>query len=670
LLGLLLLPGTARTQEPVGERLQEGSAAIQAARFRIHREPPAGFRVLLPPRFEEGAVYGVRTTPLLAGRQWEHEVRERVQQRRSLQVRSRLLLTLGLEAQPVERRRRRERLADIPRPEDLVEEERLPPPEQRGFRAVSQYADLGLDLSARLEIRFDELRNARCAAGDFNDPASGCRGGFPAPSFNEEFRVRAGGIVGDRVHINVDFDSEREFSANNNINVYYQGLEDEILRRVEIGNVTFRAPASRFITAAVPTNSFGVQAEAQLGAFEFSGIVAQQKGSSIRTREFTIGESTTPPVQVEGRDLDFEQARFFFVVRPQAFPGYPAVDILNIARDTLPAALQIAQVRVYRLRAQGGQVVGNANLGGIDAVATRDDSPQRVGPFTWELLVEGQDYYLDPSATWFALGSRLGSDDFLAVSYITVAGDTVGTFPSVNGTGDALQLIHEPRTGPNLPTYFHEMRNVYRVAGQGVDRLTLALALRVGTSETPLDQQGTYLARLGLALSTDLSTLDESNRVFPRERDPSNGVPLRDLYVVFPHLEPFADSARLEVGERNDSLYRTPSYLLRTQGPAPRFSFQFSYEATGAGSRSSLNLGTIQVRAGSERLYLGDRLLVRGRDYEIDYGLGEVSFLNPDALFSGTARLRAQFEENQLFDEAPTRARPWASSRRLGSLAD
>jgi len=655
LLGLVVLPGTARAQEPAGERPQEGSPAIQAARFRIYREPPTGFRVLLPPRFEEGGLYGVRTTPLLAGRHWEDDVRERLVQRRSLQLRARLLLTLGLEAQPVERRRRRrERLAGIPRPEELVEEELLPRPEQEGFRrAVAQYADLGIDLSARLELRFDELRNARCSAGDLNDPTLGCQGGFPTPSFNQEFRVRAGGVVGDRVYVNVDFDSEREFSANNNINVYYQGLEDEILRRVEIGNVTFRAPPSRFITAAVPTNSFGVQAEAQLGAFEFSGIVAQQKGSAIRTREFTIGESTTLPVELESRDLDFEQARFFFVVSPQGFQTYPRVDILNIARDTLPAALQIAQVRVYRLRAQGGQVVGNANLGGIDAVATRDDSPQRVGPFTWELLVEGQDYYLDPSATWFALGSRLGSDDFLAVSYITVAGDTVGTFPSVNGVGDTLRLIHEPRTSPDVPTYYHEMRNVYRIAGQDVDRLTLQLALRVGTSETPLDQQGTYLARLGLALSTDPSTLDEFNRVFPRERDPSNGAPVRDLYVVFPHLQPFADSARLQVGERNDSLYRTPAYLLRTQGPAPRFNLQFAYEATGAGSRSSLNLGAIQVRAGSERLYLGDRLLVRGRDYEIDYGLGQVTFLNPDALFTGVARIRAQFEENQLFDEAP-----------------
>jgi hypothetical protein len=222
--------------------------------------------------------------------------------------------------------------------------------------------------------------------------------------------------VSDRVYVNVDFDSEREFSANNNINVFYQGLEDEILRRVEVGNVTFRTASSRFITAAIPTNSFGVQADAQLGAFEFSGIFAQQKGSAIRTREFTIGQAATLPIDLFLRDLDFELARFFFVVDPRQFPGYPRVDVLNLGRDTLPTDLQIAEARIYRLRAQSGQVVTNPNLGGIEAVAVRFDSPQRVGPFDWELLVEGQDYYIDPSSTWFALGARLGSDDFLAVS--------------------------------------------------------------------------------------------------------------------------------------------------------------------------------------------------------------------------------------------------------------
>jgi hypothetical protein len=651
----LALVGRAAAQDTVPVVADTVTAAAQdtAAVPRVRLRFPGARRLAFraPRALDPGGILGERRAPGLVAAQWETETRTLLARNQAARRQERLLSSLGLRIGPQVARRRR--TARIPRPEEFLE----PPEEEteaaRTFRAVAAYADLGLDLRARIEVKLDRLRNARCTAAEINDPTLGCQGGFPTPSFDEEFRVRAGGIVSDRVHVNVDFDSEREFSANNNINVFYQGLEDEILRRVEVGNVTFRAPNSRFITAAVPGNSFGVQAEAQVGPLEFRTILAQQKGSAIRARDFTVGDATTQPVDIEARDLDFEQSRFFFVVDPRTFPSYPQVDVLNIQPETLPSDLQIANVRIYRLRAQSGQLGNNVNLGGIDAIAVRRDSPQRVGPFSWELLVEGQDYYLDPSAAWFALASRLGTDDFLAVSYVTLAGDTVGTFPSINGVQDTLELIHEPRRGPEVPTFFYEMRNAYRLAGQNIDRATLTLILRLGTSETPLDAQGTYLSRLGLALATDASKLDDFNRVFPRERDPGGGLPIRELFVMFPHLQPLADSVRLLQGERNDSLYRTPAYLLRTQGPASRFTLELHYEATGAGDRSNLSLGTIQVRAGSERLFIGDRLLVRGRDYDIDYALGQVTFLSPDALFTGVTRVRAQFEENQLFDEAP-----------------
>ena len=113
----------------------------------------------------------------------------------------------------------------------------------------------------RLEIRSDRLRNERCSPALLLDPNSGCRGGFKAPRLDNQVDLRSTGIIGSRVHLNVDFDTERDFSGNNNIQVYYEGLEDEIIRRIEVGTVTFQPPQSRFITAAIPTNNFGVNAK-------------------------------------------------------------------------------------------------------------------------------------------------------------------------------------------------------------------------------------------------------------------------------------------------------------------------------------------------------------------------------------------------------------------------
>ncbi len=536
------------------------------------------------------------------------------------------------------------------------------------FPAPQDSAGLGIQFRGRFELKLDRLRNERCTAGDFGNLLSGCQQGFPTPFVDQQFSLKTGGVVGQRIHLDLDYDSEREFNANNDIRVWYEGQEGEAVQRVEVGNVTLDAPASRFITAAIPANSFGVQARAQFGGFEVRSILAQQRGSALRTRVYTVGERVTQPVDFELRDLDFEPGRFFFVIDPRTIPGYPSLDVLNLTATALSPVERPVSVRLYRLRALGGGVGANPNLGGINAVALRSDSPQRVGPLPWELLLEGRDYYLDPSGLWFALASRVSTEDFLAVSYVTASGDTVGTFPALGGGADTLELIYEPRRGPEVPTFSYEMRNVYRLGGSGIARSSVRLSILLNQSERPLREGDTYLAALGLALSTDPATLDEYNRVFPRERDPNGGAPVRDLFVVLPNLVPFADSTRLTPAEVNDSLYRTPTYLLQSQGPAPRFRLRVHYEATGTGDRSGLNLGAIQIREGSERLYLGDRQLVRGRDYEIFYDVGQVSFLNPGGLFTAPeVQVRAQFEENQLFDVAPKGIVGLSSTYRLGS---
>src|SRR2546422_3010818 len=167
------------------------------------------------------------------------------------------------------------------------------PVQAAGLRGIlGTYADIGMELRVRFELKADRFRNLKCTAFEQQQALSGCQARFPTISPVPQYAVRTAGIVGKRLHVNVDFDSQREFDANNNLQVWYEGLEDEILRRGEAGNVTFQAPPSRFISAAIPANNFGVQAIAQLGALEFRGIYAQQKGNVVRDRVYSVGETT------------------------------------------------------------------------------------------------------------------------------------------------------------------------------------------------------------------------------------------------------------------------------------------------------------------------------------------------------------------------------------------
>ncbi|MDH5805063.1 MAG: hypothetical protein OEZ54_07750, partial [Gemmatimonadota bacterium] len=105
-------------------------------------------------------------------------------------------------------------------------------------------ADLNVELAARLESQLDRLRNLNCTIEDLSNPSSGCQGGFPTPSVMQEFQLRAGGVIAERLNVDVDFDSKREFSSSNTIKVWYQGREDEILQRLEVGNLDFQLPES------------------------------------------------------------------------------------------------------------------------------------------------------------------------------------------------------------------------------------------------------------------------------------------------------------------------------------------------------------------------------------------------------------------------------------------
>jgi hypothetical protein len=459
----------------------------------------------------------------------------------------------------------------------------------------------------------------------------------------------------------VDFDTQRDYSSNNNIQIYYEGLSDEIIRRIDVGTVAFQPPPSRFITAGVPANNFGVNAKFQIGPLEFQTLAATQKGSIVGERTYTVGQTTSQAQDRQARDLDFESGRFFWIVDPDSLPGFPALDILALNPEALSPRYRPSQVHVYRYRAANSKSGVNPNLGGITALARRSDSPQQFGPVPWELLIQGTDYYLDPSGLWLVLASKLDQNDYLAVSYRTVAETQVGTFPVKDqGSGgvvkDTLELIVQPQQGPDLPTFRYEMRQVYRVAGADLDPSSLTVGLTLNRSERPLTgNAGTYLQLLGLATPSDPTLFDRDNRLFPRTRDPSAAQVIRDNYVVFPTLQPFADKTRLSVQETSDSLYSTPLFLLLSQGPPAKFALSLHYDATGGGDRSTLNLNALQLRDGSEQLFIGGRKLVRGVDYSISYDLGQVIFLNPDALFGqGSTQVTARFEEQGLFAVAPT----------------
>ena len=188
------------------------------------------------------------------------------------------------------------------------------------------------------------------------------------------------------------------------------------------------------------------------------------------------------------------------------------------------------------------------------------------------------------------------------------------------------------------------MRQVYRVAGADLD-LDLAAGrhhaqpLASGRSRArrrPISSSSASRCRATRPCSTG------TNRLFPRAQDPEAAAGGERLVHRLPppqavrRPEPASRPA-----ETSDSLYRTPLYLLlsaRAHRPSSRCG---SGTMPRGGRRPfDFNLNALQIRDGSEQLFVGGRKLVRGVDYSISYDVGQVTFLNPDELFGqGTGQV-------------------------------
>lgn len=538
--------------------------------------------------------------------------------------------------------------------------------------------DMGLQFRARFEGRLDRQQNERCTPGEYYLITSQCQPGY-LPTFDLQLYTRANGTLADRIHVNVDYDSQREFDASNNISLYYTGKSHEMLDTLQFGNVSLQLPPSQFITSGIPQGNYGIQAIGQIGPARFRTIMAQQKGHVPKLYEVMVGDRTLKRDSREIEEHQIEARRFFFTVDPIVFgAAYPNIDILDgqqmrALAEALPDDLRPRKLSVYRLLI-GGQPP-NPNGPRFEIIGDTTSGRGQV----YELLRENQDYYTDPSLLWIAVQRPLNlQNERLVLAYTLRINGRDTVIAAVGGTPDVAydpartQLAHllwDPGVRPADAAFRREIRSVYRVAGEDLRRTSVTLRIVTGTGagqEKPLaGLDETYLQMLGLSQIGNAASFDAENRIWPRPGDPNvalggaaNAKIIRDYFLVLPSVRPFAANGLVTAGNpTNDTVYATPSEDLNSpQRPPSKYRLLMGYDIEGGGSVGTITIGVVQLRRLSEEVLVDGVRLVRGAggDYTIDYDIGMITFSRPDTLFARPRRVSVRYEENPLFAAAPT----------------
>ncbi len=569
------------------------------------------------------------------------------------------------------------------RPAAARDRQEVPQDQERPSIFRSEFAALDFQLQGRGEFGGDWNRFSPCETGlqVSCDP-----GLFPQLTPDVQFGVRVGGTVADRIHVDVDYDETREFSATNNVNIYYQGEVGELVQRVEVGDVTLSFPESRFLTQGIPAGNFGFRALTDLGPLDVQAVWAQQNGD-ISSREFQLSGVGGRQAFVQEDtlildDADYVQGQFFFLVDPREIEDFPHVDVLSLEPGSASPGVSPGGEPVQLYRFENDPVTRQQVEGYIqaEAVAERDGATTTESGW-FRYLQPGVDYFLHPSGLWLALRRPLRREEMLAVTFITAVGDTVGDYNperihNANGRPN-LRLLKAsgPKHQPGSPTWEMEMHQVYRISGSDdVDASSVALSLSLGElsagrtfKRRPGGEEITLLKLLGLDEESPVDQVDPTFIYRPAQEFFQEQPPVSGTFVVFPTLRPFAEppplpSLSLSASETRDILgadvnpviYDAVDPVERENGGLFRLTIPFRIRSEGV--ISTFSLGALGIRDGSERIHFGDRLLRAGEDYVIDYDIGQVTILSPETLFATDpqGRIHATWEQKALFQIAPT----------------
>ncbi len=497
--------------------------------------------------------------------------------------------------------------------------------------------------------------------------------------------VEAAGSVADRVFVDIDYDQTREFGGANRFRIYYQGQDHELLQRLEVGDVTFALPETRFLTRGIPAGNFGVVARGRVGAVDLQTVFAQQQGAR-ETREFRLGSVGGEIGVVQDdtlvvEDADYARRQFFFLVDPHEMAGAPHLDVLALQPGAAPAHLSPGPEPIQLYRMERDPVLRQQVEGYIRADAEAMGEEGIVRESGWfRYLRPGQDYYQHPSGLWVALRTPLQPDEALAVSYIASSGDSIGEYNPEAGANrgevPVLRLVGatRPQHQPGRPTWDREMKQVYRISGSDeVDlnavRLTISLGEESGGrtfKQAPGGRRIPLLRLFGLDQDAPSDRVDR-RALFQPAGELIEDRSLPGTYLVFPTLRPFMEpppvrsegldaGQALEVlgGDANRRIYELADPQEREGSGLYRLNLDLSIRS--AGVTSTLVLGAFGVREGSERVFLGDRLLRPEIDYLIDYPTGIITLLQPEALLARTSsdRIRVSWEQASVFRTAPT----------------
>lgn len=124
--------------------------------------------------------------------------------------------------------------------------------------------------------------------------------------FDQQIQLNVTGTVGDKLELRTNYNTESQFDFQNQMKLEYTGYEDEIIKKIEAGNVSLPINSSLISGSQ---SLFGVKTKLQFGRLKITSVFSQQKGDK---KEIEVqGGSQTQ--QFEFKADEYERNQHYFL---------------------------------------------------------------------------------------------------------------------------------------------------------------------------------------------------------------------------------------------------------------------------------------------------------------------------------------------------------------------
>lgn len=527
--------------------------------------------------------------------------------------------------------------------------------------------------------------------------------------FKSKIQMNVDGKIGEKMKMNVQYNTEATFDFENNVKVEYSGFEDEIIQKIEAGNVSLPLPGT-LITGS--QSLFGFKTELKFGKLNVTTIFSKQNGQSqvievkggAQTKEFTLNADeydankhfflsqyfrdtyntalqnlpiinsginiTKVEVWVTNRQANYENSRniiaFVDLAEKQQniyapnvftqtgfsiFPDNSVNNLYQLMTSTYQGIRDITEVNKVLSPLEGFGFSGGKDFEKIENARK----------------LQTNEYTVNSKLGFISINSSLNADEVLAVAYEYELGGKTYTVGELSTEGISapntliLKLLKGSSINPKIPTWKLMMKNIYSLGAYQVSKEEFRLDVlyqndATGTALNYIAEGDKNFANKPLIRALNLDNLNSqldpnSDGVF----DFIEGVTIlaQNGKVIFPLIEPFGKdlAARINnsaIAEKYvyQELYDSTLTKARQVANKNKFKLAGSYQSSYS---NEISLNAANVPKGSVVVTAGGAKLQEGTQYTVDYNLGMVKIIDQSLLESGTP-IRIASENNALFN--------------------